>query len=1079
MGQFDTIFSGGTTTDFSKNQFGTIFTDQDEFRKRQEEERKRREEERVKTEQVQRQEEQKKNAYLPKQELAKHPREAEVEKKRKEQEVFTADTKISQAQPQKKGLLSSIASFFGFDDEWTTRDTIELQQESAEDLKKAEIKEKAKESANVFDQFGAGVMSAQSLVQSTSAVVARRLGAEETARKLDIKAAENKELKREFDREYRKLFVDDKYSVREKMNAAPVRYVAGLVADAAPITVGIGAASLGTGAAAVTLGAPAVAVTAIGTTTALGLGGVFAFGAGYQEAREFGVEEKEAEKLGLLVALTTAPFEALPQVRLLSKLPGGAEVKRQLSQSFSRNVARMLSGGGRSFFTQGLQEGSTEVTQTVVENAWARTYDENRDLFEGVQEAGLAGFFSGGIMDTLVSSTTSLHSSIKNLTEEGVIEGPNGMIMEEQESEVIEFGVLPQEEVQAEVAPEAPPQGENILRTMVADENSLKAAQEKIRKGEPLTPTDQALIATTGMTVEEFEAEAKKSAVTPEQQENLQALQAAVEQYDTPEAFIEAVEKGEIPQEYLSALGETNEDPIFQEARKYKSAEEFVKAQPTYYHTTSAESAKKIEQGGFKPQIGDRSMGVANAKGTWLYEDVSPTSEFGKNFKNPATIDAKVTGKIFDATNDERSIRGVVEDKELLAKLKNEGYVGVKGDELGTTATFIFDNNALKTKSQLTDIYNQATQATEKVIGKGVIQAQATIKEINEARKYKSAEEFVKSKTVTLYHGGNTARGTGSIGELNKGTFLTDNPSYAKLYSGDRGASGKAVVYKVEVPIDAISKTEKPNEFVLNRALSAKDAKQLGYADLANESASYVKSDILTKSQLTDIYNQAKGKEPMFRQAQLDEALVARLTDFYNKNKKPVQKPVVKEVAVPRRQLPVGEGAERASRLESRVRGLLSNLSEQQIDDIGPATYRQMNKQEQIKKASEFVVGNPKEAMAVLRGEKDAPPGLLVNSIAVAMQNNAVGDVELALRLGSLQATKMGQEISILTEIDPNSPVKAIESVIRIREEVAQKRLGRKKKLSTEKKRIAKEIKAQRKAPSKETWNSFISSLEC
>ena len=173
------------------------------------------------------------------------------------------------------------------------------------------------------------------------------------------------------------------------------------------------------------------------------------------------------------------------------------------------------------------------------------------------------------------------------------------------------------------------------------------------------------------------------------------------------EKFQPTIEKRKLEVKSTSDISE----PLAQEAKKYKSAEEFVKAQPTYYHSTSADAAKSIEQGGFKAQIGERSLGVANAKGIWLYEDAGATTEFGKNFtrvgKTPAVVETKVNGKIFDATSEDRSIRAIVEDKALLAKLRNEGYVGVKGDELGTSATFVFDETALKTKSQLTDFYNK------------------------------------------------------------------------------------------------------------------------------------------------------------------------------------------------------------------------------------------------------------------------------------------------------------------------------------------------------------------------------------
>ena len=137
------------------------------------------------------------------------------------------------------------------------------------------------------------------------------------------------------------------------------------------------------------------------------------------------------------------------------------------------------------------------------------------------------------------------------------------------------------------------------------------------------------------------------------------------------------------------------------------------------YHVTSAENAEAIRSSGFKPQIGERSMGVANAKGTWLYEDASPTGEFGKNFsrvgKKPEVVEANVQGKIYDAINDDRSIRALVEDKKLLAKLKSEGYVGIRGDELGTPATFVFEPSALKVSPTLAqevgkDIYHATSE---------------------------------------------------------------------------------------------------------------------------------------------------------------------------------------------------------------------------------------------------------------------------------------------------------------------------------------------------------------------------------
>jgi len=66
MGQFDGIFSATANTDLSKNQFGSIFNDQSDFRKRQEEDRIRIEKQRQEEAQVKQQQEQRNSRPLSK-----------------------------------------------------------------------------------------------------------------------------------------------------------------------------------------------------------------------------------------------------------------------------------------------------------------------------------------------------------------------------------------------------------------------------------------------------------------------------------------------------------------------------------------------------------------------------------------------------------------------------------------------------------------------------------------------------------------------------------------------------------------------------------------------------------------------------------------------------------------------------------------------------------------------------------------------------------------------------------------------------------------------------------------------------
>lgn len=172
--------------------------------------------------------------------------------------------------------------------------------------------------------------------------------------------------------------------------------------------------------------------------------------------------------------------------------------------------------------------------------------------------------------------------------------------------------------------------------------------------------------------------------------------------------------KPSLPLSQKSEVKYSKPDTLVQEARKYKSAEEFVRAQgdKTYYHVTSTDVSPMIEKDGFKAQVGERSMGTTGGKGVFFYENISPTKEFSKNIvwkgKEPIVIETKVNGKIFNSKSQSKSINALAEDASLIEKLKTEGYVGIRGTENGTPVTFVFDTSAIKTKQQLIDLFNSS-----------------------------------------------------------------------------------------------------------------------------------------------------------------------------------------------------------------------------------------------------------------------------------------------------------------------------------------------------------------------------------
>lgn len=183
----------------------------------------------------------------------------------------------------------------------------------------------------------------------------------------------------------------------------------------------------------------------------------------------------------------------------------------------------------------------------------------------------------------------------------------------------------------------------------------------------------------------------------------------------------------------------------------------------------------------------------------------------------------------------------------------------------------------------------------------------------------------------------------------------------------------------------------------------------------------------------------------------------------------------VKVTKVSREQLPIGSGIEKASGLEARVKQTLQEAPDNIKNVI--SNYQEMNKKEQMSAAAQYVSSKPEEALAVLKGERKAPKGLLHNSIALALEEHAANanDANLVLKLASLRSTRAGQEISILTERNPNSPITYIDELMQRKIET----LGDKEAATKIREKQVKEITKAIKKPTKGDWTAFIESIRC
>ncbi len=182
--------------------------------------------------------------------------------------------------------------------------------------------------------------------------------------------------------------------------------------------------------------------------------------------------------------------------------------------------------------------------------------------------------------------------------------------------------------------------------------------------------------------------------------------------------ILDATNRGELKQverditrQVLEDMTRGSDNPLIQEAKKYKSAEEFVRAQDTFYR---GEGGKDIAQGK-----------ALMAEGRHFAMD----SEYPKRFGTVSEYAAKPGAKVFDASGlDYPEIRAklglpntgkisYISQAEYTKALKAKGYDILKydGTYQSTGKPFVhtveITPNSFITKSQLTDIYNQAQKS--------------------------------------------------------------------------------------------------------------------------------------------------------------------------------------------------------------------------------------------------------------------------------------------------------------------------------------------------------------------------------
>ncbi len=375
---------------------------------------------------------------------------------------------------------------------------------------------------------------------------------------------------------------------------------------------------------------------------------------------------------------------------------------------------------------------------------------------------------------------------------------------------------------------------------------------------------------------------------------------------------------------------------------------------------------------------------------------------------------------------------------------------------------------------------------------------------IQEARKYKSAEEFVKAQGEPSYHGTSAKfdkfdpkkRGSAQGFDEPGVSFTTDKESAARYdlrfprkprYSwtdADKEAAKNANVVEAyfdkrnpltfdelnnlyaDGKIKTAPKSEvngagfvRPEQFIDNNRQAIKEASDITgkkvFKVTAEGQTNYMVTDeslIKTKSQLTDLYNKAQEKR-------IDTSLTEQ------------PKPDV----TPKKESGYAKSLEEKA-VEKKMASEFQDLAE----------YTPAVRKEQAQMTTKLINEDIEKVNSILDGKAELPSGMRGSSLALAVEQHAIvnNDVKLLQKLAKSKIatgiSEAGSELSMLAGRNANSPVRIIRNIIKARKENIVKRL-KGKKISEARKVTKESIKKaiKKEAPTKETWSNFIKEIKC
>lgn len=477
----------------------------------------------------------------------------------------------------------------------------------------------------------------------------------------------------------------------------------------------------------------------------------------------------------------------------------------------------------------------------------------------------------------------------------------------------------------------------------------------------------------------------------------------------------------------------TTKESLLEEARKYKSAEEFVQSQSPVYHG----SFSKLE---------NFEKGNAEGRRPGIY--FSPLKEVGERYSNTLKGKGKNYERYLNVNKPKELTRyidsGTIQ-KEDVQKAIKDGYDSFhykpkQGEPAYMEEWFVFNPSTIKTKQQLTDIYNQATKEQIKVETKPQVSKNAL------------GEYYAKADQE-------------KVGQA----------WYEVMSEMDVAEAGQRIFNQDGEFTGAISSTfpEWIPEELRNKKLF--DSVMAGLADPANiqfPPNSQPRKQALYEAILSEIDSRAG----------LDSSdIIQQIKDQYAKEatQKTKAKEQPKEVAT--RSVEGSKTTAEPKVKASKVAVSIEQKLGQQLENI--AGFESINVKEQAKKASELVTRDLNKTRDIIAGKKQLPSDVRGSAFIKAVEEYAqqTGDISLlrSLAISPLVAETSihAQELRLLAERDENSVLTKIQDLANERAKIFEKKSKIKadKAINEEVKKIKEEVK---KAKTYD-WQNFLKSIEC